>query len=131
MFSLRKTFCELFQKNNSKILCFVRVPGFEPGTSRVSVERSSQLSYTRTKQVNKYLENITEKLIFNKRKGLVRDDIRICYQPSVPPLQVVILQSWCGTLWGIRPTENPHGPRLPRFLENLGVSFNLRLIAEE
>lgn len=91
-----------------------------------AVERGSQRKLSRTKQANKYLKNITEKLIFNKRKGLVRDDIRICYQPSGTTfLQAVIVQSRCRALRGIRPPSNPDGhTRLSRLIENLWVSLN-------
>lgn len=69
-----------------------------------AVERGSQRKLSRTKQANKYLENITEKLIFNKRKGLVRDDIRICYQPSL----VLPVRHFHRALWCVRPTSKPN-----------------------
>ena len=53
-----------------KILSKVRAPGFEPGTYRVSVDCSSQLSYARTfDRINSI--TITENPNFNKRKKAV------------------------------------------------------------
>lgn len=51
-----------------KILSKVRAPGFEPGTYRVSVDCSSQLSYARTfDRIN--FNTIPENTLFNKRNG--------------------------------------------------------------
>ena len=103
----------------------MRVPGFEPGTYRVSVDCSSQLSYTRTKLIIIFLKKI-QKVYSSCKESVYITSQSLLTLLATPP-RLVSLRS-CGR---VPPQPHPSQPQLTCTFLTIFANNNLENISEK